>query len=656
MENSEKIYIDEINLSKQNYHELIKKWISLMIPYKNPDINLISTNSEILEYKFDNANYLVTDNDVERTRNLESINYPDYHKYLKQLLVFYCEKNKIKYKQGLNEIMGILLLMKFIDETIELFEVYNIFSLFIDLFFCNYYYLKDIYALKSSCSLIQLLLRYHEPELYNRFNKAFVISEVYATNWLLTALSNKNSFEVCILLYNFIINYNDKAMIYFLNIAFLLINKELIFSQDVFKVIECITKLGIDNIEKAKAILELAIKIKENTPYSIYILIDILQIFKYRSQFVKIQFEKLKPDHFLVFPIFPSEVLYSSFPSVLSCPNYTCKNFDNLYSKNNWPRKELCQCCKDKNIKYFQKSISYFLCDIRIFNKESDVYICGVFPKMKIFPKNVLTGNDFENNFIKFLKENSKDGPIHVIFVPNRTNNFEKYENKLYSQKLTEVEKFTEKYGLSDKKEETLDEKLVKNYLKYNKDEGNLIKEYDNFRKIVKTLMQNGVKYISFSYGGFTEIHYLLNILKLPLASHNLKDCKFCSELQKRLQKKKSMISEDTFNTLCSSEKNVVLSCIYNQKRNATIVINQTHIFLFTITQEKKKVKFKLSHKMYKSNILAFETHQEEPTQISFLYSLNSCLSDLVKITLDLLSVPVIKRFMQLCNTFNITN
>ena len=26
MENSEKIYIDEINLSKQNYHELIKKF------------------------------------------------------------------------------------------------------------------------------------------------------------------------------------------------------------------------------------------------------------------------------------------------------------------------------------------------------------------------------------------------------------------------------------------------------------------------------------------------------------------------------------------------------------------------------------------------------------------------------------------------------
>jgi hypothetical protein len=275
---------------------------------------------------------------------------------------------------------------------------------------------------------------------------------------------------------------------------------------------------------------------------------------------------------------------------------------------------------------------------------------------MKIFPKNILTGNDFENEIVKFMKENSSDGPIHVIFVSNRTNNFEKYENELYSENLTEIEKFSEKYGLSKKKEESLNEESVKLYLKYHKEEENLIKEYDNFRKIVKTLMKMGIKYISFSYGGFSEIHYLLNILKLPLTSHNLKECKFCFDDILRAQKKKSLISQNTFNTLCSSEKNIVLSCKYNQKRNATIVINQTHIFLFTIIQEKNKIKFKLNHKMDKSSVLAYETYPNEPTQISFLYSLNSCLSDLVKITLDLLTVPVIKRFIQLCNSFNITN
>ena len=653
-QNSLQKLIESINIQKNNYHELILKWTELMKPYKNPEIELINSNSLIIDFKYDNKHYVVTDNDIERTRIKESEPYPNFRQYLKQLLVFYCEKNKIKYKQGINEIMGVFLLMKFMNEKIELYEVYNVFALFIDLFFCNYYYQKEIYALNSSCSLIQLLLRYHEPEIYERFNLAFVTSEVYCANWLLTALSNKNAFEICLLLYEFIIYYNDKAMIYFITIAFIVNNKELIFSKNVFKVIECITKLGLEKIDDVKKLMETAIKIKENTPYSIYILIDMLQIFKYRSQFIKLQYEKIKPNNFLVFPIFPSEVLQSSFPSVLSCPNYTCKQFQNAYTKNNWPRKGLCQCCKDKN--NFKNVISYFLCDIRIFNNPDDVYISGVFPKMKIFPKSVLTGNEFENEIVKFMKDNSSDGPIHVIFVSNRTNNFEKYENKLYSADLTEVEKFSEKFGLADKKEESLNENLVKKYLKYNKDEENLIKEYDNFRKIVKTLMKMGIKYISFSYGGYSEIHYLLNILKLPLTSHNIKECKFCFDELARIKKKKFVISENTFNTLCSSDKNVVLSCKYNKIRDATIIINQTHIFLFTLFHDKNRIKFKLNHKMDKSNILAFETYKKESTQISFLYSLNSCLSDLVKITLDFMSIPVIEKFIKLCNTFVITN
>ena len=117
------------------------------------------------------------------------------------------------------------------------------------------------------------------------------------------------------------------------------------------------------------------------------------------------------------------------------------------------------------------------------------------------------------------------------------------------------------------------------------------------------------------------------------------------------------MISEDTFNTLCSSKYNIVLTCVYNKTRNATIVINKTHIFLFTIENNKnKKMKFKLSHKMDKTSVLAAETNVEgSPTSISFLYSLNSSLSDLVKITLNLLTEAALNRFIQLCNTYSIT-
>ena len=656
-DNSENIYISNPKIIKGNFHELLLKWLEEMKLYKNPELKLISTNEEILEYKYDKTRFIVTDNDIERTRIIEGKPYPNFNFYLKQLLVYYCDMNTVEYKQGMNEIMGIFLLMKFMDDKIELYDVYNVFLLFLDSFFGNYYYDKEIYALKSSCSLMQLLLRYHEPEIYNKFNLAFVTPEVYSTNWILTCFSNKNSFEVCILLYDFIIYYNDQAMIYYLIIAFFLINKDVILSQDVFHVIQCITKLGLDNIDIVLKLMESAILVKNNTPYSIYILMDMLQIFRYKSTFIKIQYEKIKPNNFLVFPIFPSEVLYSSFPSVLSCPNYTCTNFNNEYHQNNWPRKSLCQNCKDK--KCIIKTINYFICNFRIFNDDKEVYSYGVFPGMKIFPKSVLISDDFEKEIVKFMKDNSTIGPIHAIFLSNRTNNFENYENKLYAEHLTELEKFNEKYGLSGKKETSLDQDLVKKYLKHNKNEENLIKEYDNFRKVVKTLMNLGIKYISFSYGGYSEVHYLLNILKLPLTSHNVKNCKFCREDKEKSKKKKCMISQNTFNTLCSSKYNIVLSCIYNKTRNATIVINQTHIFLFTLENDKNdknKIKFKLSHKMDKSCILATEIGVEgSPTSISFLYSLNSCLSELVKITLNLSSEGALKRFIQLCSTYSIT-
>ena len=164
--------------------------------------------------------------------------------------------------------------------------------------------------------------------------------------------------------------------------------------------------------------------------------------------------------------------------------------------------------------------------------------------------------------------------------------------------------------------------------------------------------MKIGIKYISFCYGGYSEVHYLLNILKLPLTSHN-KHCKFCHEDKKKAKRKKPMISESTFNTLCSCKKNIVLSCIYNKTRNATIVIDGTSIYLFTIEAEKNKVKFKLSHKLNKTSILAIETNVDgSPSTISFLYSLNSCLSDLVKISLNFLSEAALRRFFQLINSF----
>ena len=132
------IYISDPKIVKGNFHELLSKWLELMMPFKNPELKFITTNSEILDYKYDNSRFLITDNDVERTRIIESKGYKDFEFTLKQLLVYYCDNNKIEYKQGMNEMMGILLLMKFMEnDKIELYEVYNTFLLLIWLSFCE---------------------------------------------------------------------------------------------------------------------------------------------------------------------------------------------------------------------------------------------------------------------------------------------------------------------------------------------------------------------------------------------------------------------------------------------------------------------------------------------------------------------------------------
>ena len=75
----EKVYVSDLEIIKDNYHELFTKWYEAMKPYINPNLKLITTNSEILEYKYDNNNYLVTDNDIERTRIIESQPYKEYN-------------------------------------------------------------------------------------------------------------------------------------------------------------------------------------------------------------------------------------------------------------------------------------------------------------------------------------------------------------------------------------------------------------------------------------------------------------------------------------------------------------------------------------------------------------------------------------------------
>ena len=115
----------------------IKKW-KTKLKSKCPFTLQINQNmdSEILKISLDNIRKknFVINNDSQRTRVRECVIYQDFLNTLKKVLLFYCDKFNIMYKQGLNEIFGPLLLVKYKIPNITITEIINLVALIIDSF------------------------------------------------------------------------------------------------------------------------------------------------------------------------------------------------------------------------------------------------------------------------------------------------------------------------------------------------------------------------------------------------------------------------------------------------------------------------------------------------------------------------------------------
>ena len=85
----------------------------------------------------------------------------------------------------MNEIVAPFLLLKS-KFSITYSRLYNLSCCFIDRFLTNYYREKDFYSLQSSLSILNILLKYHNPALYNIFEYNVITPEMYATSWILT--------------------------------------------------------------------------------------------------------------------------------------------------------------------------------------------------------------------------------------------------------------------------------------------------------------------------------------------------------------------------------------------------------------------------------------------------------------------------------------
>ena len=490
------------------------------------------TDADILNEKYDDDKVSrIIKGDIDRTRVQESIYMPSFKEYLYKIIVYYINKNNIAYKQGLNEIAGPFILLKY-KLQLSFTRIYKLLVCFIDKFLTNYFHEREFFSLKSSFSLINLLLRYHDPELFHRFEHCLISPDLYATPWIITLFSSKCALNVIYYLWDKLILFEDNLFPHFFITAYLILNKSKFFNIDSSVLLTSLSQLQISTIEEVNKVLNFSTDIRDKTPKSLYLLSNKLEIFNYDSKKLKYLYNEYKPDKMLALPIFPNDIFCIIYKNLIGCPDEKCENFLKKRKFNNLSR---CIYCRDKVVK---KKISYVVFDLRIFEDEENKdnknkkklsnSFPGFLPKTFRITNQQLKEENFPENILSLYK-NEKDN-YHFIIITSETNYFDEFEKEFYIDK----EENNCKLGVFYKGHKELNVKKVDEKFKKQKNnkEYILLKEYDYFKKLIEGMNKEGFKYVSYTYGGYKEIHSFALKYKIDLLDHG-SECFLCKEERK---------------------------------------------------------------------------------------------------------------------------
>ena len=529
--------------------------------FKNSSPSVHGEDEEILSVELNLKEQPVIKNDCHRTRVRESVLIPDFENTLEKILTYYCHSKNIIYKQGLNEIFGVLLFLKYKIPNLKLSRILDIGEVFIDKFSPNYFYEKEFYSLKSSLGLFLILLRYHEPSAYNRLDQCQIVPEMYATNWMLTFLSSKIHLNFIYDYWLEIIKTEDPLIMHFFLVSLIKLKRELIINCDKQLLAGLMTSLTIKKKEEIKIIMDMALKLRQETPYSFRVLANKLGFLKPNNKNVKELYEKYNPQSFPAIPILPLEVLSLTQKSGIDCIDPECKNSKNrmrvllneenfciidndemkktaeLKFDNEIKNGHICEKCDMK----IEKNIKYIILDLRIKNDESDR--TWFLPNVVDIDKKELLSPDCSKIITdRFVPER---GFFHFIFLTSNTDFFSDFEKNFYTDNITEEQKMLMRLGIVDQtkvqKEINLEE--VKNLTDKEKYS---IKEYDNIRKILNSMQKENFPYISFILGGWKEIHEECFLQGIELVNHDKEKCLLCLEkIKKKNEKLKLKLKEE---------------------------------------------------------------------------------------------------------------
>ena len=553
-------YISKINDNPDSLFEKMDEtrfiiWETFLYNISSPSRK--NSDSDVLCAILEREDQRVIKNDCKRTRVRESGLVPGFPKILEAFLTYYCTSKDIHYKQGLNEVFGPLILLKHKLKTLKFSKIYDLGEVFIDQFLPNYFYEKDLYSLQSSLGLFLILLKYHEPSVYNMLDSTEIRPEVYATNSITTLMTGKLKLDIVYEFIERIIKTQDPLIIHFILVALFIYQREMIINCDRSFVATLMTTLTINSFEELNSIFDLALKLREQTPYSYRILANKIGFLKKNNKDIKKAYEFYQPQSIPAMPIFPLEILNITNRASVECVDPECKNCKsneyNIDKENEYAdlidnkitngflkfqenlESHICEKCDMK----IEKKMKNILLDLRILKydeKDDDTEKTGFLPMMINVDQDELKSEDFSKIITnRFLVER---GIYHFIFLTSSTDTFSDFERNFYMDNLSELDKKKMMFGLI--KQHKVDKELNLEDAQKNLTWKEIykLKEYDNFRNTLKIMQKENFPYIGYVYGGFNEVHEESFKFDYELLFHNEENCFLCQE--KKAKRKKN--------------------------------------------------------------------------------------------------------------------
>lgn len=209
--------------------------------------------------------------DVQRTRpGLARFKQPAVRGALLRLLSLFCERHKVAYVQGLNELLAPFILLADTGSNPRI--AYALFSAFVARFApwtLETSETRMFEVLKRLFKYFERLLLYHDPELYWLLDHHAMSPDLYATSWFITLFSRNFTVESVLALWDLLLLEDDPLGTSFFAIALLRSKRDTLMEIDESRIPETLMLLTAGSPEEVRRLWKIGSEMRAgNTPPS----------------------------------------------------------------------------------------------------------------------------------------------------------------------------------------------------------------------------------------------------------------------------------------------------------------------------------------------------------------------------------------------------